>query len=114
MQGITIPGSDLEPFWTISEYRLAFLVAIVRLAMGRDLIGNCTHEPNILGVTAGVNLFRTEAGTNPRDTEAETSKGRGMNVKSCMEFFRQVDFDVFRGPSVIYRENDYVKESSLP
>jgi biotin synthase len=106
MRRINIPGSRLEKYGMISEYRLAFLVAIVRLAMGRQVIGNCTHEPNLLGATTGANLFWAEAGTNPRDTEVETSKGRGMGVKSCMELFRQADFDVLQGPSMIYRENE--------
>jgi biotin synthase len=107
MRRIPISGSTLEKYGMISEYRMAFLVAVVRLAMGKDLIGNCTHEPNLLGATAGANLFWAEVGTNPRDTEAETSKGRGMDVRSCMELFRQADFDIFRGPSVIYRENKH-------
>jgi biotin synthase len=106
MRRINIPGSPLDRHGMISEYRLAFLVAVVRLAMGREVIGNCTHEPNLLGATAGANLFWAEAGTNPRDTEPETSKGRGMDVKSCMELFRQADFDMLQGPSVIYRENE--------
>jgi biotin synthase len=108
MRRINIPGSPLDRHGMISEYRLAFLVAVVRLAMGREVIGNCTHEPNLLGATTGANLFWAEAGTNPRDTEAETSKGRGMGVKSCMELFRQADFDILRGPSVIYRERHYL------
>jgi biotin synthase len=105
MRRINIPGSRLEKYGMIREDRLAFLVAVVRLAMGREVIGNCTHEPNLLGATAGANLFWAEAGTNPRDTEAETSKGRGMGVKSCIELFRQADFDVLHGPSMIYSEN---------
>ena len=109
MRRINIPGSELERYGMISEYRLAFLVAVVRLAMGRDLIGNCTHEPNLLGSVAGANLFWAEAGTNPRDTEAETSKGRGMDVKSCMEMFKEADFNILQGPSVIYRENKHTQ-----
>jgi biotin synthase len=105
MRRISIPGSELEQFGMISEYRLAFLVAVVRLAMGRDLIGNCTHEPNLLGPVAGANLFWAEVGTNPRDTEAETSKGRGLGVKSCINMFKEADFDVLQGPSVIYGTN---------
>ena len=80
MRRINIPGSKLEQNGMISEYRLAFLVAVVRLAMGRGLIGNCTHEPNLLGAIAGANLFWAEVGTNPRDTEAETSEGKEMNL----------------------------------
>jgi biotin synthase len=74
---ITIPSSPLEKYGMISENRMAFLVAVVRLAMGRELIGNCTHEPNLLGAASGANLFWAEAGANPRDTETETSEGRG-------------------------------------
>ena len=109
MRRINIPGSPLDKHGMISEYRLAFLVAVVRLAMGREVIGNCTHEPNILGATAGANLFWAEAGTNPRDTEAETSKGRGMSIKSCVELFRQADFDTLRGSSVIYRNKKSIQ-----
>jgi biotin synthase len=105
MRRISIPGTDLARYGTISESCLAFFVAVVRLAMGRDLTGNCTHEPNLLGATAGANLFWAEVGTNPRDTEAETSKGRGLDVKSCVEMLKEVDFDILHGPSVIYREN---------
>jgi len=102
MRRISIPGSDLEKHGMISEFRLAYLVSVIRLAMGRDLIGNCTHEPNILGATAGANLFWAELGTNPRDTEIETSKGRGLDIKSCVEMFKEADFDVLKGPSSIY------------
>ena len=52
--------------------------------------------------TSGANLFWAEAGSNPRDTEAETSKGRGMDIKSCVEMFKEADFGVLKGPSVIY------------
>jgi biotin synthase len=104
MRRINIPGSELERYGMISEYRLAFLVAVVRLVMGRNLIGNCTHEPNVLGATAGANLFWAEVGTNPRDTEVETSEGRGFDVRSCIAMFKQADFDVLEGPSAIYRE----------
>jgi biotin synthase len=104
MRRISIPGSELGKYGMISESQLAFLVAVVRLAMGRDLIGNCTHEPNLLGAVSGANLFWAEVGTNPRDTEVETSKGRGLDVKSCIKMLKEADFDVIRGPSVIYRE----------
>ncbi len=102
---ITVPGSPLEKYGMITEYRMAFLVAVVRLAMGRELIGNCTHEPNLLGAAAGANLFWAEAGANPRDTETETSKGRGWSVSPCIRLFLEADYDVVKGPSVIYSEN---------
>jgi biotin synthase len=102
MRRISIPGSQLEPYGMISEYRMAFLVAVVRLAMGKHVKGNCTHEPNILGATSGANLFWAEVGTNPRDTEAETSEGRGLDVKACRKLFKEADFQILTGPSEIY------------
>ena len=112
MRRITIPGSEMEKYGMISEYRMAYLVAVVRLAMGRNLVGNCTHEPNILGATSGANLFWAEVGTTPRDTEADTSKGRGLDVRACMEMFKEADFEMLQGPSVIYSENNLPKNLS--
>ncbi len=109
MRRISIPGSKLEKFGMITEYRLAFLVAVVRLAMGPEVTGNCTHEPNMLGAISGANLFWAEAGSNPRDTETETSKGRGSGVRACMDMFQQADFEILHGPSVIYRQGDSEK-----
>jgi biotin synthase len=106
MRRINIPGSEMEKHGMISEYRMAYLVAVVRLAMGKNLVGNCTHEPNVLSATSGANLFWAEVGTNPRDTEVDTSKGRGLDVRSCMEMFEEADFEMVQGPSLIYRENN--------
>jgi biotin synthase len=105
MRRIQIPSSKLRKYGIISEYRLAFLVAVVRLIMGKKPIGNCTHEPNMLGPIAGANLFWAEAGANPRDTTVETSKNRGLDVKSCIKIFNETDFDVRHGPSLIYSKN---------
>ena len=103
MRRINIPGSTLEPYGTLSEYRMAFLVAVVRLAMGGAVRGNCTHEPNLLGAVSGANLFWAEVGANPRDTEAETSEGRGLDVSACRKIFEEAEFDLLAGPSEIYR-----------
>jgi biotin synthase len=109
MRRISIPGSEMKRYGMISEYRMAYLVAVVRLAMGRNLVGNCTHEPNVLGATSGANLFWAEVGTNPRDTEVDTSKGRGLDVRSCKEMFKEADFEMVQGPSVIYKETTFLK-----
>jgi biotin synthase len=109
MRRINIPRSEMEKFGMISEYHMAFLVAVVRLAMGRKLRGNCTHEPNVLGANSGANLFWAEAGTNPRDTEANTAEGRGLGVKVCSQMFGEADFDVLEGPSLIYSEGNILK-----
>jgi biotin synthase len=104
MRRINIHGSPLEQHGMISEYHLAYVVAVVRLAMGNELIGNCTHEPNKLGATSGANLFWAEVGTNPRDTKIETATGRGLEISSCIDMFKEVDFEILQGPSRIFRD----------
>ncbi len=106
MRRIMIPNSEMAKYGMISEYRMAYLVSVVRLSMGMNLKGNCTHEPNLLGPTTGANLFWAEVGTNPRDTEIETSEGRGLAVKTCRKIFKEADFEMLEGPSIIYSENN--------
>jgi biotin synthase len=106
MRRINIPGSEMEKYGMLTEYRMAFIVAVVRLSMGRNLMANCTHEPNLLGAAAGANLFWAEIGTNPRDTEQETSEGRGLDVFSCRKMFSETDYDLVQGPSIFYSENN--------
>jgi biotin synthase len=106
MRRINIPGSAMEKYGMLTEYQMAFMVAVVRLSMGRNLMANCTHEPNLLGATMGANLFWAEVGTNPRDTERETSEGRGLDVFSCRKMFSETDYDLVQGPSIFYSENN--------
>jgi biotin synthase len=106
MRRIKIPGSSMEKFGMLTEYQMAFLVSVVRLAMGRELMGNCTHEPNLLGANCGANLFWAEVGSNPRDIKAETEEGRGLDVKVCKELFKEADYDILNGPSLIYSERN--------
>ena len=106
MRRIKIPNSSMEKFGMLTEYQMAFLVAVVRLAMGRELMGNCTHEPNLLGANCGANLFWAEVGSNPRDIKAETEEGRGLDVIVCKELFKEADYDILNGPSHIYSERN--------
>jgi biotin synthase len=109
MRRISIPGSELSRYGMMTEYQMAHLVAVVRLAMGRFLAGNCTHEPSVLGAISGANLFWAEAGTNPRDTEEDTSEGRGLDVAACRAIFREADYKLLEGASVIYSQTDSLR-----
>lgn len=96
---ITIPGSDLEKYGMISELRMAQIVAITRLGVSRDVMGNCTHEPCTVGAMAGASLFWAEVGANPRDTKEKTEEGRGSTVDLCRKFYRETEWGVLEGPS---------------
>jgi biotin synthase len=99
---IPIPGTELAARGSISELRMAEIVASTRLGMPITVLGNCTHEPCTLGGLAGANLFWAEVGANPRDTKEKTEEGRGETVESCHTIFRECGWDVYSGPSRYY------------
>ena len=110
---IPIPGTELFAQGTISEFRMAQIVAITRLGMPRTVLGNCTHEPCTLGGFAGANLFWAEVGANPRDTKEKTEEGRGETVKTCRTLFQECGWDIYEGPSRYYGQKSNVSSNKL-
>lgn len=100
MRRTNIPTSPLSVHEQLTYGRMATIVAVVALATGTGVPGNCTHEPNQLGVYAGANLLWAEVGSNPRDTEAETV--RGWTVDRCRDLYHECDWDVLDGPSAMF------------
>lgn len=97
---ITIPGSPLEKYGMRNYADMAHVLAAVRLAMGYDVIGNCTHEPNLLGPMAGATLLWAESGSNPRDTKEDTT--RSLSVENLREMYLESGWEVLEGPSAMY------------
>jgi len=81
---------------------MSHILAVVRLALGYDIKGNCTHEPNVAGAAAGANLLWAETGSNPRDVEQETDRKRGMSVNDCAAIFTEAEWKILSGPSKFY------------
>lgn len=105
---ITIPGTEMARRGMISELRMAQIVAVTRLGVPRNVLGNCTHEPCTLGGIGGANLFWAEVGANPRDTKEKTEEGRGETVQSCRQIFMECGWEVWNGASRYYSKNpDY-------
>lgn len=99
---IPIPHTELEHHGMVSEARMAHVLAVVRLALGYDVPGHCTHEPSVPGAIAGANLFWAESGANPRDTQEETQGKRGMTVPECRRFLSEAEWKILEGPSKFY------------
>ncbi len=99
---IGIPGTELAAHGIVSEARMAHILAVTRLVLPLDVPGNCTHEPNALGASAGANLLWAEVGGNPRDTTERTEEGRGMTVAECREVLAEAEWLVLDGPSAFY------------
>ena len=95
MRRILIPASPLSKYGQISELRLAQVTAVVTLAALHcpDLRSIGVHEPNLLGITAGANAIYAETGTNPRDTEKETSGNRGLDISDCKQMLTEAGFE---------------------
>ncbi len=99
MRRINIPDTELCRHGMTSEARMAHILAVVRLAMGYGIAGNCTHEPNVTGAQAGANLLWAEAGANPRDVVEETESSRGFDMKRCRNILAEAEWKVLEGPS---------------
>jgi len=87
MRRINFPGSPFTAFGMISEREMARMVAVSRLVMGEVPRAHCTHEPHSASLFAGANLFFPEVGASPRDSIADTGKGRGKGVEVCNKIF---------------------------
>lgn len=98
MRRVAVPQLPLGGHGQISELRLAQIVAVVALAglscSGLETVG--VHEPNLLGLTSGANAVFAETGANPRDTAAETSGARGLDVAASRAMLREAGFRYLR------------------
>lgn len=101
---IPIPGTRMAQLGSISELRMAQIVAVTRLGMPRSVMGNCTHEPCTLGAIGGANFFWAEVGANPRDIKEKTEEGRGESVASCGTLFKESAWDRWAGASRFFEK----------
>ncbi len=93
MRRINFKGSPLAQFGMISEWEMARMVAVSRLVMGATVKAHCTHEPNSAALMAGANLFFPEVGSSPRDTQADTGRGRGTGIGICRAMQRDMEWN---------------------
>ncbi|MBN1545209.1 MAG: hypothetical protein JW902_00960, partial [Syntrophaceae bacterium] len=92
MRRINFAGSPLASFGMISELEMARMVAVSRLVMGNTVRAHCTHEPHSASLMAGANLFFPEVGSSPRDTLADTGRGRGADIVRCQAMQREMEW----------------------
>jgi len=94
MRRVFVPGAPLAHRGQITESRLAQVVAVIALAtLGlKETKQIAVHEPNLLGLAAGANTVYAETGANPRDTEADTSGNRGLDIVACRKMLYEAGF----------------------
>lgn len=117
MRRIAVPNTPLAIHGQISELRLALITAVVGLASfcvpTMTYLG--VHEPNSLGYVSGANIITAESGANPRDTQDDTSKNRGMDMNDCRKMLLETGFSYIRrgDESKIPLTLEYINGSSV-
>jgi biotin synthase len=106
MRRTAIPGTPLSQYGMLTEGKMAHILAVVRLAMGSDILANCTHEPNVHGAAVGANLIWAEVGSNPRDVAGETQNHRGFSVERCRQIYWEAEWEVLSGPSKFFSKEE--------
>ncbi len=106
MRRVYVPALPISERGQISELRLAQVVAVVTLAtLGCQETQNiAVHEPNLLGLAAGANVVYAETGANPRDTQADTSLSRGLDMAAARKMLYEAGFSSLKrgdGSSVV-------------
>ena len=96
---IGVPGTLVYDRGMLTDVANANMVAVYRLATGRDLRLNCSANP-VMTAASGANLAWAEVGTNPRDTVERTEHGgRGSNIAQLRKMFAASGWQVLDGPS---------------
>ncbi len=98
MRRVFVPGMPLSHRGQITELQLAHVVAVVTVATldCQETKNIAVHEPNLLGLTAGANVVYAETGANPRDTEADTSGHRGLDMAAARTMLYEAGFTALR------------------
>ncbi len=100
MRRVPIPGTELAKYGMVSEAKMAHILAVVRLALGYEIAGHCTHEPGVIAAASGgANLVWAETGSNPRDTESDTEGRRGRTVNDCRNILKEAEWEALNGVS---------------
>ncbi len=96
---VAVPGTQLFELGMRTDVSNANMVAVYRLATGRDLRLNCSAN-TVMTAASGANLAWAEVGTNPRDTVERTENGgRGASMAAQRKMFQASGWEVLDGPS---------------
>ncbi|MEA4926518.1 MAG: hypothetical protein VB084_14595 [Syntrophomonadaceae bacterium] len=92
MKRTPVPGTSFTD--EITNARLAQVVAVNALAVTAvdPYPWIPVHEADYISLVSGANSICAETGVNPRDTAADTSNGRGLDVTACRKMLWQAGF----------------------
>lgn len=92
MKRTPVPGTIFTT--AITNLRMAQITAVNALVMipSNPYPWIPIHEAEPLGLVSGGNSICAETGVNPRDTAADTSAGRGLDVSACRKMLWEAGF----------------------
>jgi biotin synthase len=92
MKRTPVPGTSFTD--EITNSRLAQIIAVNALAVTalEPYPYIPVHEADSISLVSGANSICAETGVNPRDTAADTSQGRGLDVSACRKMLWQAGF----------------------
>ncbi len=93
MRRIAFKGSPLESRGEINAMRMALICAVATLCV-RPKRAMGVHEPEIISLISGANQIYAESGSNPRDTNLTTEKGRGMSVQNAKKMLLDANWEL--------------------
>ncbi|MCG8403165.1 MAG: radical SAM protein, partial [Firmicutes bacterium] len=92
MARVPVQGTPLGGLPAVSERRLAQVVAVTRLAAGRNAPDICVHPPAPLALEWGANLVVVENGAVPRDTGNSRDEWRCFGLGQAKELFERAGY----------------------
>lgn len=93
MRRVGVCGTRKQDAGEITSRELAKIAAVAMLAV-RPPVSMNVHEVNPAAMLAGINQLYAEYGVNPRDTAAETSRGRGYSTEECVKLLSENGWEV--------------------
>ncbi len=93
------PKSELNQ---ISQMGLAKYAATTILVANNEIKAMGVHEATTLPLIAGSNQIYAETGTNPRDNQEDTLRGRGLTVKDCRNILREAELTPRKKPTNVF------------
>lgn len=93
MARVPVQGTAFEAVPEISEPEITKIAAVTRIVCDPRKSMN-VHEPKRMPLLAGVNQLYAEIGINPRDTEKDTAKNRGISVFEAEEMLSDAGYRI--------------------
>lgn len=95
MARVPVKGTPLADLPAVSERRLAQVVAVTRLAAGRNAPDICVHPPSQLAMEWGANVVVVENGAVPRATGNSCNEWQCFDLDTAKKWFTNAGYQTW-------------------